>query len=552
MTIIIIIQVRCNIWRGELEWQQCSSPSDTKQTVTLKLQCTVSTSKNYRGEPAVGSINWPSKLRMQFIPNGLDNSLSSSSEYLDSWTVQFHPHECGSLLDLANVMGNDYVGLVYFPGVCDIKILVLLYSKDKEEYLGVIPKNQDGFVDRIHTAINRSKNLSNKWTKTSPPLVRPAWIPQFRPGFKSDKRHVTKFEGKPFIPDGFTWPICDSEEGCGDRMTFLGQINLATIPAQFQDAIKLNSGLLQMFLCTSCWMDEEVIIIKRSEFVPSLQLLAAEALVNHEKFEKFDLKRLGLLENYVRENMSHFAHRLDERGHVVDKWQLRKLERPLYQNKVEPLYEGLSDLEGFTDCVVEEVKRNYNISDDKFHIDVMPQLEGITEVPHRGWLIKLGGFIGWSDGMVLWLDGMDSMSGSPDCLDCGTKIHLPFLQMKMTKLFQNQKQEEEEEDVAVQIRLCPKCQKPIMELRLINDSNSLRWMNNDPNRLASVQITIPAQQGNPSYSQPRVFTVQVPAHALQTGGSQVNLQQVLTQAISQVRNIDNTNIITLQIYSCVF
>ena len=292
MTIIIIIQVRCNIWRGELEWQQCSSPSDTKQTITLKLQCTaVFISKSVRSD------TWPSKLSMQFIPNGLDDSLTSSSEYFrDSWSVQFIPQKCQSLLDLANVMGNNYVGLVYFPGVCDIKILVLLYSKDKEEYLGVIPKNQDGFVDRIHTAINRSKNLSNKWTKTSPPLVRPAWIPQFRPGFKSDKRHVTKFEGKPFIPDGFTWPICEGEEGCEDRMTFLGQINLATIPAQFQDAIKLNSGLLQMFLCRNCWNYEEVSIIKRSEFVPSLQLLSAEALVKHDKFERFDLKRLGLLE----------------------------------------------------------------------------------------------------------------------------------------------------------------------------------------------------------------------------------------------------------------
>ena len=61
----------------------------------------------------------------------------------------------------------------------------------------------------------------------------------------------------------------------------------------------------------------------------------------------------------------------------------------------------------------------------------------------------------------------------------------------------------------------------------------------DPNRLVPVQITIPAQQGNPS-SQPRALTVQVPAHALQTGGSSgVTLQQVLTQAITQVRPVTN-------------
>ena len=72
-------------------------------------------------------------------------------------------------------------------------------------------------------------------------------------------------------------------------------------------------------------------------------------------------------------------------------------------------------------------------------------------------------------------------------------------------------------------------------------------------RLVPVQITIPAQQGNPQ-SQPRALTVQVktnrvrvratrltniyakvPAHALQQGGSSGStLQQVLTQAITQV------------------
>merc|ERR1711893_337607 len=56
---------------------------------------------------------------------------------------------------------------------------------------------------------------------------------------------------------------------------------------------------------------------------------------------------------------------------------------------------------------------------------------------------------------------------------------------------------------------------------------------NDPNRLVPVQITIPAQQGNPA-SQPRALTVQVPAHALQQGGSSGStLQQVLTTAITQ-------------------
>ena len=55
----------------------------------------------------------------------------------------------------------------------------------------------------------------------------------------------------------------------------------------------------------------------------------------------------------------------------------------------------------------------------------------------------------------------------------------------------------------------------------------------DPNRLVPVQITIPAQPGNPA-SHPRALTVQVPAHALQQSGSTSQiLQSVLTTAITQ-------------------
>ena len=59
----------------------------------------------------------------------------------------------------------------------------------------------------------------------------------------------------------------------------------------------------------------------------------------------------------------------------------------------------------------------------------------------------------------------------------------------------------------------------------------------DPNRLVPVQITIPAQPGNPT-SVPRALTVHVPAHALQQQGpTSALLQQVLTQAITTALNL---------------
>ena len=188
----------------------------------------------------------------------------------------------------------------------------------------------------------------------------------------------------------------------------------------------------------------------KSEFVPSLQVLSTEALVNHEKFEEHNLKRMGLLGKYVKENMNLFSYRLDETEHVVDKWHLSKLELPLYNNF------------SLTDPVVEEIKRNYRLGGDQFQINVHQQLckdRSITH-PFVGWLVKLGGFIGWS------IPGDGGYVAHPDCPDCGIKMDLPFLQMKKTKLFITP---EGGPDVAVQVRLCPKCRKPKMTLNRASD-----------------------------------------------------------------------------------
>ena len=76
-------------------------------------------------------------------------------------------------------------------------------------------------------------------------------------------------------------------------------------------------------------------------------------------------------------------------------------------------------------------------------------------------------------------------------------------------------------------------QKQKASLTKLNSTQ--RAVISDPNRLVPVQIRIPAQQGNPA-SQPRALNVQVPAHALQQGGSSGSiLQQVLTQAITRTQ-----------------
>ena len=77
--------LRCNIWSRELEWFP-----DSDQISTLKVKCTVSTSKNDRGEPAVSPDNWPSKMIMHLIPKYLLAETKGSRYFIDfKCRVQF-------------------------------------------------------------------------------------------------------------------------------------------------------------------------------------------------------------------------------------------------------------------------------------------------------------------------------------------------------------------------------------------------------------------------------------------------------------------------------
>ena len=44
------------------------------------------------------------------------------------------------------------------PQACEIKVLMLLYSPDKRAYIGFIPNDQAGFVDRIRKVIQQQKS----------------------------------------------------------------------------------------------------------------------------------------------------------------------------------------------------------------------------------------------------------------------------------------------------------------------------------------------------------------------------------------------------------
>ena len=144
------------IWHGELEWQE--KVRDSYQKITHKVQCTVSTSKNESGRPDVRSDNWPAKLIMQLIPKSIVQTLGDQY-FRNSKSVLFNPQECESVVALTNVMGTGFAGCVHFTGDCDIKVLILLYSDDKDAYLGFIPNDQLSFVERIRTVIQEQEQV---------------------------------------------------------------------------------------------------------------------------------------------------------------------------------------------------------------------------------------------------------------------------------------------------------------------------------------------------------------------------------------------------------
>ena len=83
--------------------------------------------------------------------------------------------------------------------------------------------------------------------------------------------------------------------------------------------------------------------------------------------------------------------------------------------------------------------------------------------------------------------------------------------------------------------------QPPPQMGAASTSSGQQLVITDPNRLVPVQITIPAQPGNPT-SQPRQLTVQVPAHALQQSGQTAQiLQNVLTQAITQALTLPESH-----------
>ena len=145
---------RVDVWNGDLDWRERIRYSSTR--VTHSVRCNISSARAASGGPAVNSEKWPSKLIMQLLPKTIVCKFGAYY-FRNAHSVLFQIDESEGLRSLTNQMANGFAGVVHFSGDCDIKVLILLYSRDKRAYLGFIPHDQLGFVDRIRAVLRREK-----------------------------------------------------------------------------------------------------------------------------------------------------------------------------------------------------------------------------------------------------------------------------------------------------------------------------------------------------------------------------------------------------------
>lgn len=159
----VAIRDREKIWSGLLEWIEKTKPDQPK--ITRQVPCHVTTNIK-DGEPEIRAENWPPKLLMQLMPKHLVGNIGG--QYLkDSKMVVFRPNPCEALETLSKVMTNGFAGCVHFSTSssmpsCDIKVLILLYTAEKNAFLGFIPNNQTIFVDRLRKVIQQKQNMGQQ------------------------------------------------------------------------------------------------------------------------------------------------------------------------------------------------------------------------------------------------------------------------------------------------------------------------------------------------------------------------------------------------------
>ena len=257
-----------------------------------------------------------------------------------------------------------------------------------------------------------------------PEILRTRWCPTLRRGVIYNSQNgklKSKFGGnKPFRPDNFKWPVCDS---CGSKKSFICQLNIETLPLEFQDKIKMYSGLFQLFCCVECiprYIKEEtrrsdsgmyshVCFVQKSEFVPSLMSLAAEVFAQQKS------SNMNVLPGKLREYVENFTESApptrSKKEKVVRNWRKELEVVDEYAFKDDPA----SNISSLTDEI-----------NSKLFDPWSPLRKYLTTITHNDTDVindhcqtKIGGWMGYYY--------CSRFTQAPQCPDCGDKVDINFL-----------------------------------------------------------------------------------------------------------------------------
>ena len=123
---------------------------------------------------------FPKKLLTQFRG-------SSSNYFQNARSVLFHFNDSPAKDSLTKVFNQGYAGCVHFHSTkdkkCDIRVLILLFNPNDQNYLGYIPNEQIQFIDCFRKIIQQSKQLQREVAGSSPrvPTGGPQGQPQQQP-----------------------------------------------------------------------------------------------------------------------------------------------------------------------------------------------------------------------------------------------------------------------------------------------------------------------------------------------------------------------------------
>ena len=275
-----------------------------------------------------------------------------------------------------------------------------------------------------------------------PEILRTRWCPMRIPGAIYDTQNTrlnSKFGGnKPFRPETFKWPLCNY---CEEKKSFVFQLNIETLPLEFQDKIKMSSGLLQLFYCFRCMPNSEddedfrsdqgmysnVNIVQKTEFVPSLMSLAAEAFAKQKSYN------MNVLPHKLREYVETLTETAPETGRgsrerVVINWrkELEVVDDFDFEEEFAPNIRFLTETEKheFHNILTKEYPSIFGFGIKTGALEHWSITHDNTNVRNDHCQTKIGGWMGYCYSHD---HEWPPFSEPPECPECGDEMDTNFL-----------------------------------------------------------------------------------------------------------------------------